>query len=410
MKRGRTEHNGGPVSTAEAWRPSWREDGVAPAGLDGLRGGCGVMLEYALEAHPSESEGERATPQPAMKIADFVKDVFVPELVALKNLSGRIHYQAILKHVLTPDAVDRAFQIDAATSRTRLKAVPGWPYLDDARLCDARPGDVQKLIEAASARGYSSQTVVHIRSVVGAIFALAKKKRWFTGDNPASELRLPEMVRKEAHALTLAQVEEVLGVMQHPEREVALIMVLTGMNVAEICGLQWKYVNLSDAWSEAEGESIPPGCIAVRKQWSLGQLDRLGKQSRNRILPIPEQLSTILAEFSQRARFSSAEDFVLVTPDGRPVGAKQIASSRLKSIGRSVQMPWLSWHVFGRTHAALAYQYGMQFLQRVVLTRRSEPAVHSAFLSPGAAAYGLSEAGRASGPGLRIDPSLAASR
>ncbi|MDR3718200.1 MAG: hypothetical protein P4K98_05310 [Bryobacteraceae bacterium] len=377
--------------------------------------GGGVMLEDApLERRPEAfaagSEAERSAPQRTMKIADFVKDVFVPELVALKNLSGRIHYQAILKHVLTPGAVDRAFQIDAATSRTRLKAVPGWPYLDDVRLCDARPGDVQMLLAAASARGYSSQTVVHIRSVAGAIFALARKKRWFTGDNPASELRLPEMVRKEAHALTLAQVEEVLGVMQHPEREVALIMVLTGMNVAEICGLQWKYVNLSDAWSEAEGESIPQRSIAVKRQWSLGQLDRLGKQSRNRILPIPEQLSTVLAGFSQRARFSSPEDFVLVTSDGGPVGAKQIAASRLKAIGRSVRMPWLSWHVFGRTHAALAYQYGMQFLQRVALMRRSEPAVYSALLSPGVAAHGLSAVRRASGPGSRIAPSFAVSR
>jgi integrase len=410
MMRERIQHSDAPSPASGAWSPNWREDAVAPIGLEGLHGGCGVMLEDAVEALSSGAEESRATPQPTMRIADFVRDVFVPELVALKNLSGRTHYQAILKHALTPAAVDWAFGLSAATSRTRLKAVPGWPYLDHVRLCDARPDDVQKLLTAASARGYSSQTVVHIRSVVGAIFALAKKKRCFTGDNPASDLRLPEMIRKETHALTLAQAEEVLGVMQHPEREVALIMILTGMNVAEICGLQWQYVNLTGTWSEADGESIPPGCIAVRKQWCLGHLDKLGKQGRNRILPIPEQLSTVLARLRQRARFSGPEDFVLVTPDGRPVGAKQIAASRLKAIGRTVQMPWLSWHVFGRTHTALAYQYGMQFLQRVVLMRRAEPFAHSARLSPGTAASGLSAESRANDLALQVEPSYAVSR
>jgi integrase len=345
-----------------------------------------------------------------MKLADFVEHMFVPELVALKNLSGRIHYQAILKHVLTPGAVDRAFQIDAATSRTRLKAVPDWPYLDELRLCDVRPEDVQKLIAAASEHGYSSQTVKHIRSVVRAIFELARKKRWFTGDNPASEVRLPEMIRKEAHALTLAQAEEVLGVMRYPEREVALIMILTGMNVAEVCGLQWKCVNLTDTWSNADGASIPPRSIAVRQQWHLGQLDKLGQQSRNRILPIPAQLSTILAGLSQRASYFGPDDFVLVTPAGTPVSAKQIAAHRLKAIGRKVQMPWLSWHVFGRTHTALAYQFGMQFLERVELIRRSEHCRTLALESPDAAAFDHPAASRADDLGLRIDRLCAASR
>lgn len=396
MRQGRTQRIDDPYPANGLSNTGWREDEVAPAGLhrlglvqpvpDGLRGRRVAVLEDArsehrLEAFPVAPELECAAPQRTMKIADFVENVFVPELVAMRNLSGRTHYKAILKHVLTPKSVDRAFQIDAATSRTRLTAVPNWPYLDDLPLCDARPDDVQKLIAAASAHGYSSQTATHIRSTVCTIFALAKKKRWFTGDNPASGVRLPEMIRKESHALTLGQVEEVLGVMRYPEKEVALIMILTGMNVAEICGLQWKYVNPADTWSNADGDSIPPRTIAVRRQWRLGQLETLGKQSRNRTLPIPEQVSPILAGFSQRANFVGPDDFVLVTPAGRPIGAKQIAAYRLKAIGRKVQMPWLSWHVFHRTHTAFAYQFGMQFLERVTFIPQSEPRLIAALES-----------------------------
>ena len=49
--------------------------------------------------------------------------------------------------------------------------------------------------------------------------------------------------------------------------------ILTGMNVAEICGLQWKHVNLSPSEQYADGEVIPSRTIAVRKQWYRGELN-----------------------------------------------------------------------------------------------------------------------------------------
>jgi site-specific recombinase XerD len=146
-----------------------------------------------------------------MTVADFVQKVFVPEHVATKGLSGRTHYQAILKHVLRPEEVDRVFRVNTENSKTRLKALPDWPYLGSLRLRDVRPDHVQRLVFAALARGYSTQTIKHIRSVVSAVFSHAKKTQYCTGDNPASEVTLPESTRKEAHTLTLAQVREVIG-------------------------------------------------------------------------------------------------------------------------------------------------------------------------------------------------------
>ncbi len=301
-------------------------------------------------------------PQSEMTLASFVEKIFVPEHVGMKDVAGRTHYHAILKHVLTPEKVDRVFHVGAGNSKTRLKAVPNWPYLDNVRICDARPDDVQRLISAALARGYSAQTVTHIRNVVGGIFAHAKKKHWFTGENPASLVTLPKMIRKEAHALTLAQVKEVLGVMRYPEREMVLIAILTGMNVAEIRGLQWKRVNLTEAWSITDTEPIPPRTIAVRKQWRRDELLSVGPKGRNRNLPIPEALSPVLLELSRRAEFTGPDDFVFVSDAGTPLEENRITARRLKLIGKDLGMPWLSWHVFGRTRKSLAYELGMRFM------------------------------------------------
>ena len=295
-----------------------------------------------------------------MTIAEFVKNRFVPEHVAIKRTSGRTHYQAILKHVLRPEEVDEVFHPDAARSKAKLKANPAWPYMSNVRLRDAQPDHVQRLISAALEGGYSTQTATHIRNVVSAIFSHAIREQYFTRTNPATHVTLPGMKRKEKHTLTLAQTRKVLEIMQYPEREMTLIALLTSMSVAEICGLQWRHVNLTDSIVDRDGELIPPRSIAVRQQWYRGELCKV-MNGRHKDLSIPQILLPVLAQLSRRTRCTGWSDFVLMSSAGTPINQMNVAARRLKSIGRELQMPWLSWQVFRRTHATLVYEYGMQF-------------------------------------------------
>src|SRR5712692_5797822 len=79
-----------------------------------------------------------------------------------------------------------------------------------------------------------------------------------TGDNPAKLVRLPEMVRRESHALSFGQAFATLAALKSPAREMVLFAILTSMNIAEICGLQWKRINLTDQFATVDGESLPP--------------------------------------------------------------------------------------------------------------------------------------------------------
>ena len=45
--------------------------------------------------------------------------------------------------------------------------------------------------------------------------------------------------------------------MRYPEKDIALFALLTGMNVTEICGLKWQYVNLSNDRHIVDDEVIP---------------------------------------------------------------------------------------------------------------------------------------------------------
>lgn len=295
-----------------------------------------------------------------MTVASFVENKFVPEHVVQKRSSGRIYYQAMLKHVLMPEDVERMFHVVSKASMKKLRAVRGWPYLGDVRLCDVRPEHVYRIISAALAHGYSLQTVQHIRNVVSAIFSHAQQEQCLVGDNPAARVKLPEVRGRQAAALTVAQAREAIGVMRYPEREMILIAVFTDMNLAEILGLQWKHVNLTEGEAGADSAQIAPMTIAVRNQWYRGKLEPV-KSACVRNLPVSQPLRHILLGLRDRAKFTGPDDFVLVSQAGTPVNQNNVLARRLRPIAKQLGVPSLSWQAFRRNRDFLAIEFGNQF-------------------------------------------------
>jgi integrase len=159
---------------------------------------------------------------------------------------------------------------------------------------------------------YSVQAALHLKNATSAVFEYAKTVGMYSGENPASHIRLPEMTRKEKHSLTVEQMKLVLLSFPSPAREMSNVAVLTSMNIAEICGLQWKYVNLSSSWVIVDGEPIPPMAIAVRRQWSTrkggGAYHSLKAGTRRRNLPIDSALEKILRGVASRSTATGPDD------------------------------------------------------------------------------------------------------
>jgi len=170
--------------------------------------------------------------------------------------------------------------------------------------------------------------------------------------------------------LSLPQLKAVLELMRYPEREMTLLAIVTGMNVAEICGLQWIHVNLTGQPVDGTGEWIPPCTLAVRKQWYRGELNSV-KIGRTRNVAIPELIIPVLSSLRQRVRYTRPEDFVLVSEAGTPVNETNIASRRLKTVGKELGTPWLSWHVFRRTRKDYLERYGPRFVDRLATVLNS---------------------------------------
>jgi integrase len=305
------------------------------------------------DVHPSNGTMHAASPN--ISLAEFVSVKFLPEYIRQKSAAGQRHYQAMLKHILHPETVDQIFQ----SGVSRMKAIPGWPYLDQVKLCNVSEHHVRDLTQIAEARGYSAQTVKHIRNALGVIIAHAQRERLFADENPVARVEIPPLCRKRLPDLTIAQAKAMLGAMQFPEREIALIAITTGMSVQEICGLQWKDVNLSKTPAECEGKLIPPGCILLRQHWYPDGIASL-HSNRVRIIEVPQPLMLTLLRLRQEASHLDANSFVLAARSGDPIRPAALQKSRLSAIGRRIAMPTLSWRHIRRAHSAILSELRVQ--------------------------------------------------
>jgi integrase len=305
----------------------------------------------------------------SMLLTTFIEWRFIPDHVQHKSLAGRTHYQAILKHVLKPETVDRLFAPYVGVRKARLKALPDWPYLDDVKLCDLNPEHVRQLTRSASMRGYSHQTIKHIRNVMGAVVSHARRELMFNGRNPALEVDLPAEPQKTSHNLTIVEAKTILGMMRYPEREIALITIITGMSISEICALQWKHVNLSRSSIYVEGELLSARSLGVMRQWNARGLADVSA-TRVRHVLVPEPLVQTLLRLRRHRRIADENSFVIASPEGEPISPTSVRLLRLNPIGRELEMPWLSWQVLKRAHEELLSELRIKLSQDLVLSTR----------------------------------------
>jgi len=284
-----------------------------------------------------------------MTLALFVETKFIPEHVQYKTMAGQTHYQAILKHVITPETVSRIFD-PAKIASTRLRTVPHWPYLDEIRLCDLQSEHVRRIVSAADCAGYSAQTVKHIKNVCFAIIAHAQREGCFCGPNPASLVKLPRLLRNSSPGLTLEQAKAILDLLRYPFREGALFALTTGMSLPEICDLRWKDVNLDEFERFVDGHTVPACTVLVKTWWNRGGLGDSRASRKNRKIEIREPLLSTLRELRSRNPNQDAEDLVLISRTGDQIIPASFRVSELKRVGRALRIPWLTWGDLRRTH------------------------------------------------------------
>jgi len=281
-------------------------------------------------------------PQSLATVKEFVERKYRPDVLRGLKPNTQIQYRSLLKqHIM--------------------------PVLGDKRLRDIRREHVQSLMWAKVDQRLSSRTVGHIRKVVSAIFDYAITINYYSGDNPASHLRMPEKrdVRQKT-AYTYDQAQRLLEFLESPEREMVTMALCTSMNVAELCGLKWRYVNLTDQFSLVEGEAIPPFRAAVRWNFTVGQFGSVKTGNRNRTVPLPAIAREALQNLKEQSAFTGLDHPVFSSRNGTPLDGHNISNRAFKRASEKLGFH-VNWHAFRHTAATWAEAVGMAMSDRVAL-------------------------------------------
>lgn len=283
----------------------------------------------------------------AMTLAAFVEKRFIPQYVALQKPTTQSYLRSILKHIL--------------------------PALGDKRLTDVCTADVQDLVQSKlkadykpsptkdSRRKYSTRILYSIRNTVSAIYSFADRMEAFTGRNPAKHVALPEKSPvRNLGAPSAAQVRQLIAALPEPAHGMALMAALTGMNIAEICGLRWAWANLSDVFLTVEGETLPPMSLAVRYQWVRGKYGSVKAPKRRRIIPIVIDLAVYLVD-----KRGAPDAPVFAGGTGRPCNQNNIMTRHVKPAAKTLGFGWVGWHSLRRSLATMLDAEGASMADRM---------------------------------------------
>jgi integrase len=259
----------------------------------------------------------KITPLSTMTFESFVERYFIPNALPTLKPSTQSCYRRTLK--------------------THLQ-----PAFGKSRLCDMTTLEIQRFVLAKMDAGLGWACCDHYRNLLSKIFATAKKWGYFSGDNPALGVELPEKrAVREKHALSPDQISRLLSLFEEPMRTMFLVAIMTGMRVGEVLGLRRKDVDFT-----AEE-------ICVEQNSYRGLIGTPKTKGSRRTLPLPEGPREALKRLAGYYTERSGEGLVFHTRSGKPYSDTNLLHRELKPAGAKIGAPWLNWHTLRRTHCTL---------------------------------------------------------
>ena len=295
---------------------------------------------------------QRTTPPTNVTVQEFDSGCFEREHVMKQKYSGRETYRRTFgPHII--------------------------PAIGDMKMTEITLGHVQQLCDLKLAEGKSTSLLHKIKYGLTAMFDRAIGHRIITY-NPASAITLPEMTHAEPRCPTLEEVRTLLVVQRDsdylPTSEMTLLACCLSLTFAEMAGLLWPRLSLTDQLVLADGQNLPGYSIAIRQNFYRKEFGTTKSPSRNRILPLPMTLAETLTVMRTRSQFSAPDDLVFCEAKGVAI-SYDVMLRKLKKAGKQVGIPWISWHDLRRYCANALDRLGMPEEDRQYMMGHSSAAM-----------------------------------
>lgn len=279
-------------------------------------------------------------PQSLGTVREFWERKFEPSL-ALKKRKSQEHYRGMMKnHVL--------------------------PAIGDKKIREVKFDNVQDLIYEKLNKGYSSQTITHIRNVISTFWKKAKQAGWATGDAPTFGLEMPELEHQTRTALSGQQMEMLLDSLQFDLYALVLCYTVLGLRRGELAGLKWKRVNLTTETMLVDGEVLPPYTVLIRESyvwvWGKalrpeqkgGQYQALKTKNGKRNIPLTPLVVEVLKDIQLGTPYSLPDQPVFASRNGTPINMNNVLEDHLRPAVEALGLPKISWHDLRHTNSTLA--------------------------------------------------------
>jgi integrase len=244
-------------------------------------------------------------------------------------------------------------------------------------LKDTRTHHVQGWLNRIGADNLSRNTLMHIKSVVSAIFTLAKQQDYFDSENPARDTAINPGASEpqETYAYTLEEIQTILSRLPEPAGTAFAIASFMGLRHGELRGLLWEnYRNQEMQVSRSiwnghvtapktrKGRAPVPVIRQLAERLELHRL-RCGNPQTGPIFA--NQLGKPLAMVSLTNRYI-LPSLNVCEQCGRPQAKHQKASHPFKRDDRIPE--WHGWHAARRGLGSNLYRLGVpdMVIQRIL--------------------------------------------
>jgi integrase len=209
--------------------------------------------------------------------------------------------------------------------------------------------------DAYGGKELSRNSLKHIKSVISAIFKLAKQLDYFQGENPAKDtavnLSAPEPA--ETHAYSLEEVNAILAHVPEPAATAVAIGAYAGLRIGEIEGLRWEDYRDSEIH-------------VSRSIWNGHETAPKTRKSRAPV-PVVRQLAERLE--MHRLRCGNPQSGpMFANGKGNPQSMSNLLGRLILPALRKTGIEWHGWHACRRGLGSTLYRLGVPDLviQRIL--------------------------------------------
>jgi integrase len=309
--------------------------------MDNVRYNLGVCTREEGVKKAAEKYAEvcqRTKPLTRIIVKEMIEEFYLTGYVATLAPSTQEQYSSVLRNYVIP-------------------------IYGEKQLSDFTGQDIQRLVD----RHPDLPGQMHaLRSCLSGMFREAILQG-FIERNPVQQVRLPRRHKeKEPPILTEEEFAKLLAVLEDPafelrasecyqERNAPLAIMFhvaskTGMGYAELAGLWWRRLNLTDSAAKDDGKLLPRYSVAIRQDYVRGHLGPTKNRGRERIEALTADLVEMLLAHRAGSKYTGPDDYVFCRSDGKPLN-EDAARRKLNKALVEAEVSHVGFHSFRHYYA-----------------------------------------------------------